>query len=56
MIRMSKSRRMRLGGHVARIWTKRNIYTILVGNTEGTPLGKPRRRWGDNIKMNLVEI
>jgi hypothetical protein len=43
---------MRWAGHVARIGAKRNAYRILVGN----PLGRPRRRWVDNIKMDLREI
>jgi hypothetical protein len=48
---------MRLAGHVARIGEKRNAYRILVGKPEGRrPLGTPRRRWVDNIKMNLREI
>jgi hypothetical protein len=54
---MIKSRRMRLAGHVARIREKRNAYRILVGKPEGKrPLGRPRRRWVDNIKMDLREI
>jgi hypothetical protein len=54
---MIKSRRMRWAGHVARIGTKRNAYRILVGNPEGNrPLGKPRRRWVDNIIMDLRKI
>jgi hypothetical protein len=47
------SRRMRWAGHVARMG-KRNAYRILVGKPEGKrPLGKPRRRWEDNIKMDI---
>jgi hypothetical protein len=54
---MIKSRRMRGAGHVARMGEKRNAYTILVGSPEGKrPLGRPRRRWVDNIKMDLGEI
>jgi hypothetical protein len=54
---MIKSRRMRWAGHVARLGEKRNAYRLLVGNPEGTrPLGRPRRRWVDNIKMDLREI
>jgi hypothetical protein len=54
---MMKSRKMRLAGHVARMGDKRNAYGILVRNPEGTrPLGRPRRRWVDNIKMDLEEI
>jgi hypothetical protein len=55
IIRMSKSRRIRWAGHVARM-VKRNAYRILVGMPEGKrPLGRPRRRL-DNIKMDLREI
>jgi hypothetical protein len=54
---MIKSRRMTWAGHVARLGEKRNAYRILVGKPEGTrPLGRPRRRWVDNIKMDLREI
>jgi hypothetical protein len=53
---MIKSRMMRWAGHVARMGEKRNAYRILVGNPEGKrPLGIPRRRWVDNIKMDLKE-
>jgi hypothetical protein len=53
---MMKSRRMRWAGHVARIG-ETNAYRILVGKPEGKrPLGRPRRRWVDNIKMDLGEI
>jgi hypothetical protein len=51
---MIKSRRMRWAGHVEQMGEKRNAYGILVGKTEGKkPLGRPRRRWVDNIKMDL---
>jgi hypothetical protein len=54
---MIKSRKMRWAGHVARMGEKRNAYRILVGKPEGKrPLGRPRRRWVDNIKMDLREI
>jgi hypothetical protein len=57
IIRVIKSRRMRWVGHVARRGKKRNVYTILVGKPEGErPLGRRRRRWEDNIKMDLREI
>jgi hypothetical protein len=57
IIRMIKSRRMRWAGHVVRMGAKRNAYRILVGNREGKrPLGRPRRMWVDNIKMDLREI
>jgi hypothetical protein len=52
-----KSRRMRWAGHVARMGEKRNVYWFLVGKPKGKrPLGRPRRRWIDNIKMDLLEI
>jgi hypothetical protein len=52
---MVKSRRMKLTGHVAQM-VKRNAYTILGGKQEGKrPLGRPRRRWVDNLKMDLRE-
>jgi hypothetical protein len=55
--RMIKSRRMRWSGHVAQMEEKRNAYRTLVGMPEGKrPLGRPRRRWVDNIKMDLREI
>jgi hypothetical protein len=54
IIRMIKSGRMRWAGHVARMGLKRNSYRILVRKLEGKrPLGRPRRRWKDNIKMDL---
>jgi hypothetical protein len=55
IIRIIKSRRMRWAGHVAPMGAKRNVvYRILVGKPEGkSPLGRPRRRWVDNIKMDL---
>jgi hypothetical protein len=54
IIRMIESRMMRWAGHMARIGEKRNACRILVGNPEGKrPLGKPRRRWKDSIKMDL---
>jgi hypothetical protein len=53
---MIKPRRMRLAGHVARM-EKSNAYRILVGSPEGKrPLGRPRCRWVDNIKIDLREI
>jgi hypothetical protein len=57
IIRIIKSRRMRWVGHVARMGGKRNSYRLLVGKPDGMrPLGRPRRRWVDNIKMDLLEI
>jgi hypothetical protein len=56
-LRVIKLRRMRWEGHVARMGEKRNAYRILVGKPEGKrPLGRPRRRWVDNIKRNLRNI
>jgi hypothetical protein len=57
IIRIIKSRRMRWAGHIARTGEKRNPYRILVGKPEGKkPLGSPRRRWEDNIRMDLRKI
>jgi hypothetical protein len=57
IIRMNKSRRMKWAGHVTRMMEKRNTYRVLMGKPEGKrPLGRYRRRWEDNVKMNLGEI
>jgi hypothetical protein len=57
IIRIIKSRRMRWAGHVARIGEKRNAYRLLLGKPEGKrPLGRPRRRWVDNIRMDVGEV
>jgi hypothetical protein len=57
IIRIIKSRRMRWAGHVARIGEKRNAYRLLEGKPEGKrPLGRPRRRWVDNIRMYVGEV
>jgi hypothetical protein len=56
-IRMINSRRMRWSGQIARMGTKTNAYRILVGKPEAKrPLRRPRRRWLDNIKIDLREI
>jgi hypothetical protein len=56
IIRIMKARRMRWAGHVTRWGQKRNAYILLVGKPEGRrPLGRPRRRWLDNIRMDLVD-
>jgi hypothetical protein len=56
-IKVIKSRRMGWAGHVARMGEGRGAYRVLVGRPEGKrPLGRPRRRWEDNIKMDLGEI
>ena len=52
-----KSRRMRWVGRVARMGEGRGVHRVLVGKPEGKrPLGRPRRRWEDNIKMDLREV
>jgi hypothetical protein len=58
IIRQVKSRRMRWAGRVARMGEERNkVYKVLVGKPEGKrPLGTPRRRWEDGIRMDLREI
>jgi hypothetical protein len=57
IIRMIKSRRMRWVGHVARIGDRRGVYRSSVRIPEGkSPLGRPRHRWEDNIKMGLQEV
>jgi hypothetical protein len=57
IVRVIKSRRMRWAGHVAHMGEGRGVYRVLVGRPEGKrPLGRPRRRWVDNIKMDLREI
>ena len=48
---------MRWAGHVARMGERRGVYRVLVGKPEGRrPLGRPRRRWEDNIKIDLQEV
>ena len=57
IIRDLKSRRLRWAGHVARVEHFRNAYRVLVGKPENKrPLGRPRRRWDNNIKMDLREM
>jgi hypothetical protein len=57
IVRVVKSRRMRWAGHVARMGEKRGMHRVLVGKPEGKrPLGKPRRRWEGNIKMDVCEV
>jgi hypothetical protein len=56
ILRVVKSRRLRWAGHVARMGEDSEVYRVLVGKPEGKrPLGRPRRRWEDNIKMDLQE-
>jgi len=57
IVRVIKSRRMRRAGHVARMGEERVVYRVLVGKSEGKrPLGRPRHRWVDNIRMDLQEV
>ena len=57
IVRVIKSRRMRWAEHVALIGKRRGLYRVLVGKREGRrQLERPRRRWEDNIKMNLEEV
>jgi hypothetical protein len=57
IIRVIKSRRMRVAGHIARVGEGRGAFRIFVRRTEGRrPLGRPRRGWEDNIKMDLQEV
>jgi len=57
IVRVIKSRRMRCAGHVACMGEEREGYRVLVGKPEGKrPLGRPRRRWVDNIRMDLQEV
>ena len=56
IVRVIKSR-MRWAGHIAHMGERRGVYRVLVGKPEGKrPLGRPRRRWEDDIKMNLQEV
>jgi hypothetical protein len=57
MIRINKSRRMRWAGYVARMKEKRNVYRLFIRKSEGKrPLGRPRRKWINNIKIDRLEI
>ena len=57
IVRVIKSRRMRWAGYVARMGEERGAYRVFMGKPEGKrPLGRPRRRWEDNIKMDLQEV
>ena len=56
-VRVIKPRRVRWAGHIACMWEKRGVCRVLVGKPEGKrPLGRPRRRWEDNIKMDLQAV
>ena len=57
IVRVIKSRKMRWPGNVARMKEGRGVHKVLVGKPEGKrPLGRPRRRWEDNIKMDLKDV
>jgi len=57
IVRVIKSRRMRWAGHVKRMGEERGVYRVLVGKPVGRrPLGRPRRRWVDNIRLDLQEV
>ena len=57
IVRVIKSRRMRWAGHVARMGEESGMYRISVGKPEGKrPLGRPRRKWEDNIRMDFQEV
>jgi len=57
IVRVIKSRRMRWAGHVARMGERKGVYRVLVWKPEGKrPLGRPRHRWEDNIKMDLEKV
>ena len=57
IVRVVKSRRMRWAEHVTRMGKDRGVHRVLVGKPKGKrPLGRPRRRWEDNIKMYLQEV
>ena len=57
IVRVIKLRRMRWAGHVVHMGEERGVYRVLVGKPEGRrPLGRPRRRWVDNIRMDLQEV
>jgi len=57
IVRVIKLRIMRWAGHVARMGEERGVYRVLEGKPEGKrPLGRPRRRWVDNIRLDLQEV
>ena len=57
IVRVIKSRRTRYAGHVTRLGEERGMCKVLVGKLEGKrPVGRPRRRWVNNIKMDLQEV
>ena len=57
IVRVIKSKRMRWAGHVARMGKERGVHSVLLGKLERRrPLGRPRRRWVDNIRMDLQDV
>jgi len=57
IVQVIKLRRMRWAGHVARMGEEMEVYKVLLGKPEGRrPLGRPRRRWADNIRVDLQEV
>ena len=57
IVRVIKSRRLKWAGHVARMEEGRGVHKVLVGKPDGKrPLGRPRRRWEDNINMDIEEV
>ena len=57
IVRVMESRRMMWAGHVTQVGERRGVYRVLVGKPEGRrPLGRPRNRWEDNMKMYLKEV
>jgi hypothetical protein len=57
IVRVVKWRIMRWAGHVASMWEESGVHRVLVGKAEGKrSLGRPRRRWENNIKMNVQEV
>jgi hypothetical protein len=57
IVRVIKSRKMKWAGYVARMGEGRGVYRVLVGKPEGKrPLGRPRRRWENNVRMDLQEV
>jgi len=57
IVRVIKSRRMRWAGNVARMGEEKGVYRVLVGKPKGRrPFGRPRRRWVDNIRMDLQDV
>ena len=57
VVQVIKSRRMRWAGHVGCVGEDRGVYRVLLGKPEGrSPMGRPRRRWVDNIRTDLQKV